>query len=363
MRFIMQLFGVPLGYLMWAMYQIIHSYGWAIILFTIVTKLLLIPLAIKQQKSTVKLQLIQPKMQEIQNKYKNNPQKMNEELQALYDRENYSMTAGCLPMLIQFPIIFGLLDVVYRPLTHLLHIPGDVMTKATEIATGIIGSAATGGYAPEISIFNSIKADPSAYAALGSEMLDKILAFDMHFLGLDLSIFPNQVIHFGLSGEALASLLNPIILIPILSGGTALLMSLVTLRNTAATAGSNSSTTMMMLMMPLMSLWFTFMVPAGAGLYWTISNVVAVAQTMVMNHFWNPKEIAEKMKVEEEARKEKERQEKIEAKKRAKEQGKADAEAALSKKEQDRRRLAEARRRNAEKYGDTYVEVTDDDLK
>lgn len=360
-KWIMTVFGLPLGYIMWAMYQIVHNYGLAIILFTIVTKLLLLPLSIKQQKSTVKLQLIQPKMQEIQNKYKNNPTKMNEELQALYDRENYSMTAGCLPMLIQFPIIFGLLDVVYRPLTHLLHISSAAMTQAAEIATGIIGSAATSGYAPEIAIFNSIKADPSAYAALGTEVVDKILAFDMHFLGLDLSVFPNQVITFGLSGEALASMLNPIILIPILSGVTALFMSLVTMKNAAGP--SNASTGAMMLMMPLMSLWFTFMVPASAGLYWTISNVVAVGQTMIMNHFWNPKEIAEKMKAEEEARKERERLEKIEAKKRAKEQGKADETAALSQKEKDRRRLAEARRRNAEKYGDTYVEVTDDDLK
>lgn len=359
-KWIMTVFGLPLGYIMWAMYQIVHNYGLAIILFTIVTKLLLLPLSIKQQKSTVKMQIIQPKIQEIQNKYKNNPQKMNEELQALYDRENYSMTAGCLPMLIQFPIIFGLLDVVYRPLTHLLHISSAAMTQATEIATGIIGAAATSGYAPEIAIFNSIKADPAAYAALGSEVVDKILAFDVHFLGLDLSIFPNQVITFGLSGEALASLLNPIILIPILSGATALVMSLVTMRNTSGP--NNASMGAMMLMMPLMSLWFTFMVPASAGLYWTISNVVAVGQTLIMNHFWNPKEIAEKMKAEEEARKERERQEKIEAKKRAKEQGRPDDEA-LSQKEKDRRRLAEARKRNAEKYGDTYVEVTDDDLK
>ena len=74
--------------------QKVHIQGWAIILFTIVTKLLLLPLAIKQQKSTVKMQIIQPKMQEIQAKYKNNPQKMNEEIQALYERENYSMTAA-----------------------------------------------------------------------------------------------------------------------------------------------------------------------------------------------------------------------------------------------------------------------------
>jgi len=185
----------------------------------------------------------------------------------------------------------------------------------------------------------------------------------MHFLGLDLSVFPNEVIHFGLSGEALASLLNPIILIPLLSGGTALLMSLVTMRNTAGTGSSNPSMGAMMLMMPLMSLWFTFMVPCGVGLYWTMSNIVAIGQSVVMNHFWNPKEIAEKMKAEDEARKERERQEKIEAKKRAREEGKAEDEAALSQKEQNRRRLAEARRRNAEKYGDTYVEVTDDDLK
>ena len=146
MSFIMRLFGVPLGYIMWAMYQIVHNYGWAIILFTIVTKLLLLPLSIKQQKSNVKMQIIQPKAKEIQEKYKNNPQKMNEELQALYQRENYSMSAGCLPLLIQFPIIFGLLDVIYRPLTHLLHISDAAMTQVTEIATGLIGTAATSGY-------------------------------------------------------------------------------------------------------------------------------------------------------------------------------------------------------------------------
>lgn len=363
MKLIMEIFGYPLGYIMWAIYQLVHNYGWAIILFTIITKVLLIPIAIKQQKSTVKMQIIQPKMQEIQQKYKNNPQKMNEEIQALYERENYSMTAGCLPMLIQFPIIFGLLDVIYRPLTHLLHISGDTMKTLTETAVGIIGDAATKGYAPEIAIFNSVKADPNAYAALGGGVVEKILSFDMHFLGLDLSIVPNEVIKFGFSAEAMKTLLTPVILIPILSGVTALLMSLVTMRNTPSAGSANGSMTAMMMTMPLMSLFFTFMVPCGVGLYWTMSNVMAVGQSMVMNHFWNPKEIAEKMKAEDEARRERERQEKIEAKKRAKEEGKAEDEAALSKKEQDRRRLAEARRRNAEKYGDVYVEVTDDDLK
>ena len=361
MSFIMRLFGVPLGYIMWALYQLVHNYGWAIILFTIITKLLLLPLSIKQQKSNVKMQIIQPKAKEIQDKYKNNPQKMNEELQALYQRENYSMTAGCLPLLIQFPILFGLLDVIYRPLTHLLHIPEAAMTKITEIATGLIGEAATAGYAPEISILNSVKGDPAAYAAAGEEVVAAIQGLDMNFLGLDLSTFPNQVIQFGLSGEALATLLNPVILVPILSGLTALLMSLITLRNTPSAKGSGM--TGMMLMMPLMSLWFTFLVPAGVGMYWIMSNLMSGLQSLIMNHFWNPKEIAEKLQKEEEERRERERLEKIEAKKRAKAEGREEDEKALSQKEINRRKLAEARRRNAEKYGDEYVEVTDEDLK
>ena len=290
-QWIMTVFGLPLGYIMWAMYQIVHNYGVAIILFTIVTKLLLIPLAIKQQKSTIKLQIIQPKMQEIQAKYKNNPQKMNEEIQALYERENYSMTAGCLPMLIQFPIIFGLLDVVYRPLTHLLHISSTAMEQAKQIAVGIIGTNATSGYAPEIAVFNSIKADPAAYAALGTDVLDKILAFDMHFLGLDLSTFPNQVITLGLSGEALKSMLNPIILIPILSGATALIMSLVTMRNAAGP--SNSSMGAMMLMMPLMSVYIAFIMPAALGVYWIAQSAFSIIQEAVLGKFYTKRIQAE----------------------------------------------------------------------
>ena len=84
MNFIMKVFGYPFGWLMYGLYHLVNSYGVALILFTLVVKLLLFPLALKQQKSTIKMQIIQPKIQEIQAKYKNNQAKMNEELQALY---------------------------------------------------------------------------------------------------------------------------------------------------------------------------------------------------------------------------------------------------------------------------------------
>ena len=189
-------------------------------------------------------------------------------------------------------------------------------------------------------------------------MVAHISSLDLSFLGLDLSITPNQVI--GLSP---ATWLTPVFLIPLLSGLTALMLSLFTSRN--APSGGGGSMMMMTLMMPVMSLVFTFTVPAGVGLYWILSNLFAGVQTFVLNKFWNPKEMAEKIKAEEEERKIKEREERIEAKKKAKElaaSGQEDPDV-LSQKEINRRKLAEARRRNAEKYGDTYVEVTDEDLK
>ena len=354
MNWLMSIIGLPLGWIMWLMYQLVHNYAVALILFTIVTKLLMLPLSIKQQKSTIKMQLIQPKLQEIQNKYKNNPQKMNEELQALYAKENYSPMAGCLPMLIQFPILFGLIDVIYKPLTHIMRVPADVLTAITDICTQ--NGITLGGYAPQIGMLNAIKADPSMFQSLGAEMISHISSLNLTCFGLDLSITPDP---------RQIGWLNIMLIVPILSGVTALLMSLMTMRNTPAPeGGAGSSTKMMMLMMPMMSLWFTAMVPAGVGLYWIVSNVVAIVQTYVLNKFWNPKEMAEKMKAEEEARREQERLEKIEAKKKAKEEGREMDEKALSQKEINRQKLAEARRRNAEKYGDYGdIEVTDEDLK
>ena len=354
MSWLMSIIGLPLGWIMWLMYQLVHNYAVALILFTVITKVLLLPLSIKQQQGSIKMQMMQPKLQELQKKYKNNPQKLNEEVQALYQRENYNMMSGCLPLLIQFPILFGLIDVIYKPLTHMMRVPEAVLTSITEICTQ--NGITLGGYAPEISMLNAIKANPDMFESLGAEMVNHISSLNLTCFGLDLSITPNP---------ADIGWLNILLIIPILSGATALLMSLMTMRNMPTPEGGASSTTKsMMLMMPLMSLWFTAMVPAGVGLYWIVSNVVAVIQSYILNKFWNPKEMAEKMKAEEEARREQERQEKIEAKKRAKEEGREMDEKALSQKEINRQKLAEARRRNAEKYGDYGdIEVTDEDLR
>lgn len=357
MRTIMKWIGWPLGWLMWLIYYFIPNYGIALILFTVITRLVLVPLSIKQHKSTIKMQLIQPKILEIQSKYKNNPTKMNEEMQELYRRENYSMTAGCLPMLIQFPILFGLIDVIYRPLSHIMRVGAETISAIEQILTN--NQIAFTEYTKEITMLSSIKDNPELFSSIGQETINHIITLDTRFLGLDLSIIPNQV----LSLRDFSSLLNPIILIPILSGVTALLVSLVSIKTSSATGAAAAQTRTMMLLMPLLSLWFTFGVPAGVGFYWTLTNIFALLQNLIFFKVWNPREAAEKIKAEEEARKAREREEKIEAKRRAKQEGSDASAQALSQKELNRIRLAEARRRNAEKYGDVYVDVTDDDLR
>ena len=345
MNFIMTVFGYPFGWLMYGLYHLVSSYGLALVLFTLIVKALLFPLGLKQQKSSVKMQIIQPKMQEIQAKYKNNQAKMNEELQALYAKENYNPMSGCGTLLIQFPVIFGLLDVVYKPLTHLLRFSKETIAALTEVASGL--GVAVVGYAPQINIYQSVMQNPAAYSGVGADVIEKIQSLNMNFLGLNLAGTPNLPWQGGW---------NWLVLVHILSGVTALLSSVISMRNSPNMGQAGASMKMMMYFMPLMSLWFTFLVPVGVGIYWTLSNVFGCIQALILNKIYNPKEVAEKLQAEAKERAERERQERIEAKKRAKEALKNGETVEDTSFLSDKEKIKEARRRYAEKYGDEYID-------
>lgn len=352
MNFIYSVIGYPLGWIMWACYKVVSNYGIALILFTVITRLLLLPTAVKQQKSTVKMALFRPKMEEIQKKYANNKEKMNEELQKLYQTEGYNPMSGCLPLLIQFPILFGLIDVIYNPLKHILRLPADVIQKAMDAMQALAGAAVKNNYSAQISLIGSMKSNPEAFvSAVGQDVVNQVQGLDLSFFGLNLTQTPTFAF-------------NLLLIVPILAGVSSLLVSAVTMKNTRATGGDAMANTnaSMMIMMTAMTVWFTFSTPAGVGFYWIVSNVIMIGQSLLLNKFYNPAEIAEKLKVEEEARKEREREEKIEAKRRAKEGDATAAATALSQKEINRQKLAAARKRDAEKYGEEYVEVQDKDL-
>ncbi len=137
---------------MWACYALVQNFGWAIILFTLIVKAALFPLNLKQQKNQALSQMFMPRVREIQTKYKNNPEKQQEELTKL-QKEGYNPTGGCGTMLITFLILFGVIDVVYKPMTHMEHFK-------TEEISAVVTTA------EQIDIAKTILASPDDAAAI-----------------------------------------------------------------------------------------------------------------------------------------------------------------------------------------------------
>ena len=115
----MGIIAVPLGYVLTWIYNIVGSYGISLIILTVLVKCLLYPLYFKQTKSMGSMMAVQPRMQEIQEKYKNDPTRMNQELQKLYEEEHFNPLGGCLPMVIQMPFLFGIFALLRNPVEYL----------------------------------------------------------------------------------------------------------------------------------------------------------------------------------------------------------------------------------------------------
>jgi len=336
-------------------FELVQNYGLALLLFTILSRLVMIPLTIKQTKSSAKMAIVQPEIQEIQRKYAGNRQKINEEMMALYGKVGYNPTAGCLPMLVQMVILFGIIDVIFRPMTHILNLTASVIDRANDITTwliaeGLMDASARAQQSIELATLYAIDGGLVEYFhEIGPTYITSMQTFagQMHFLGT-----------FNLMDTPSLEM-NALILIPILSGVTSVLLTMATMGQMGAQAPGMPNMKIMMWMMPVFSTVFTFMIPAGVGIYWIYANVIGYIQAKILKIFYNPKEMAEKHRAQMEEIKERERQERKAAKERAKERGETDDIESMSKKEQNRRRLAEARKRDAEKYGDSYHE--DDD--
>lgn len=354
MNFIISIFSFPLGIVMSFLYDFTSNYGVSLILFTIFVKLLMIPISVKQQKSTAKMTSLKPRMDELQKKYGKDKARLQEEMGKMYQEEKYNPAAGCLPLLIQMPIMFGLIDVIYKPMKHIVGLSEEMVVRATEVAKKAIETVSA--TAPEIDIITAVQKSPELFEFLGKENVEKILNLDLYFVGLNLGEVPT----IGIS---------LIVLIPLLTGLTSYLMSRLTMKSQDMGSSENNPAAgmqkSMMIMMPLMSLFFTFQVPAGVGVYWIVSNIIAIIQYKIMNKIYNPKEMAEKARLESEARKKNEADDRKKAKELVK-QGSADKttlEKSMNKKQLNRQKLNEARKRDAIKYGEEYIEVTDEDLK
>ncbi len=262
-----------LGPVLKFIYQIVNNYGLAIILFSILMKLLIFPLNVKQQKSMDQMRLIQPELAKINKKYKNDKEKLQKETMKLYEQHNVNPAAGCLPMLIQFPIIFALYRVINQPMTYIMGIGSETVIKiinALKLDINVTNKNIL--MTKEIEIAN--KMTPDVIQKLGDILPDGIQSIDFNFLGLDLATTPQL------------SKISLLWIIPVLAVITTYLTSKITTwtqpnMNTDDNAASMGKS--MMTIMPLMTGYFCFMMPSGVGLYWIINNVLSILQQLWFN--------------------------------------------------------------------------------
>lgn len=290
-----QFFANMFGYLLQWMYNLVNNYGLAIILFTVTIKIILIPLSIKQQKTMKKSAELQEKMKVIQFKYKNDQEKMNQEIMSLYKTEKMSPFSGCLTAIIQMLLLLSIFYLVRSPITFMQKLPQEnVNNYINQLKEG---EKAVSNVYPEIDLireYNYLKEiNPE------DENVDK-LNLQMNFLGLDLSKIPQQNM-----GD------YTVYIIPVLY----ILSSFVSIRLTTTrqakmndkksekveidgTTGEElkpvedeksevdtvmQTNKMMSWMMPIMSISIAFVAPLGLALYWLINNILMIIERLVLD--------------------------------------------------------------------------------
>ncbi len=276
------------------------SYLAGICLFAVIIEILMIPFAVKQQKNSIKQAMLRPKEMAIRNKYKGRTdqvtmQKMQQEIQEFYQRENYSPYSGCLQILIQMPILIALYNIVIDPLHYVLGQANGLSTalyayySASKAAGGLGGALSGNG---TIALLSDIRANPSIIDGL------KDFAFysngETLFNSLNgiLGQIPNfniGPINFGFTPSL--SSFNVLLLVPVLTFATYFLTSKITRKFTyhPATSGGTEdrqvacSNMMMDITMPAMSTCFTFMVPALVGVYWMFRSLVGLGKQFILS--------------------------------------------------------------------------------
>ncbi len=253
------------------------NFAASVFLFTLVINLLLIPLNIKTQKASVGQMRIRPKMEALKKKYGNDQQRYSAELQKLYQKENVSMSGGCLPMFIRFPIMIGIYQVVLSPLKYIVGISPEVIEKASA-ALKEIGVNVTNQYQTQVSIIENIQNGK----LIGFEdIAAKLEQFDFHFLGINLTSTPRFDIDIVNKFE-----LNW--LIPILAFAAAMLSSLISLKMQKKTNPGAPNMAGMMLTMPIISLIIGFTVTSAAGFYWACSSLISGLIQPVIQTLYGP---------------------------------------------------------------------------
>lgn len=269
-----------LGYVMKICYNICSNYGVAIILFTLFSKIILLPISIWVQKNSIKMVKMQPDINKIKINYFGDKDRIADETAKLYKEEKYNALVSLIPLLVQIFLLIGLVEVINKPLTYILDIPSDNINEYKEIYLDNNKDVEEDSSALELQIVKDIKTgDVEKYSVIenNEKDIETINNLNLKFLGLDMSIIADVV-----GGIA--------IIIPIIAGLSAFIMCVGQNKmNVLQVEQSNFSKWGMVAFSVILSLYLGYFVPAGIALYWTFSNLFAVFQQFVLNIFINPK--------------------------------------------------------------------------
>ena len=296
---IFDLITVPMGYIIEMIYKLVQNYGLSIIIFTVIIKIILLPLNVKSQKAMKKQQKIQPILAELQKKYANDQQKLQTEMMKLYKDNGVSMTGGCLPMLIQFPILIGLYNVIRSPLRYLLHI--NINDPAVVDKINNIIALMTEKFPEELGSFAGYNAEKLfsigqiQLATWSEKVLDAAEAWSINFnfLGLNLAELPSKAITYLTQGDFSQMGTIALLIIPALAIFTTWLSMYQTQKMSGQTQSDNQAAQMsktMNMMMPIMTGFFAFTLPSGMGVYWIAANLIQMGQQYILNKYFDNKE-------------------------------------------------------------------------
>ena len=297
---------VPFAWLVRLFYDLTNSYGVALILFTLVIKLIMLPFQMKSKKSMMRMSRVSGQMQDLQKRYAKNQAKLQEEMQKLYEEEGVNPMSGCLWSLIPFPILIALYSIIRQPITHFMMLSKDVLQTVVQsvadagvdLTNIVMMDKATGAPALKDGLYqmaaygqiNLVK----AVQEMGLSTPDGWFNVNYKFLGLDLTATPWEYVKSFTFTWAVIG----VILIPILAGLSQFVFSKLTMKTQPqADAAGGASMKSMMYMMPLFSVYIAFIMPAALGVYWIAQSVFSLIQEAVLN-----KTLSAKMEAEEEAR-------------------------------------------------------------
>lgn len=297
---------VPFAWLVRLFYDLTNSYGVALILFTLVIKLIMLPFQMKSKKSMMRMSRVSGQMQDLQKRYAKNQAKLQEEMQKLYEEEGVNPMSGCLWSFLPLPILMALYSIIRQPITHFMMLSKDVLQTVVQsvadagvdLTNIVMMDKVTGAPALKDGLYqmaaygqiNLVK----AVQEMGLSTPDGWFNVNYKFLGLDLTATPWEYIKSFTFTWAVIG----VILIPILAGLSQFVFSKLTMKTQPqADAAGGASMKSMMYMMPLFSVYIAFIMPAALGVYWIAQSVFSLIQEAILN-----KTLSAKMEAEEEAR-------------------------------------------------------------